>query len=152
MLTSNDVTVVISRIIIFFIMFECIFQLLKISIPKLPELFDKESKLTPERFRNVFVINLVCVVHAAFVSITAIYALFNDSTMYEIVQHCIKFNYDALYEKVFLMQEQTYCNFLVTMCVGYFVWDYNYYFLFHVLYYWRHQRCRCLRYGVLLCE
>ena len=47
--------------------------------------------------------------------------------MYEIVQHCIKFNYDALYEKVFLIQEQTYCNFLVTMCVGYFVWDlYNF--------------------------
>lgn len=126
-LTSSDVPVVISRIIVFFILFETIFQLLLKFLPEQPKLFDSKSKLTPGRFRTAVAINCICVVHAAFGSAVAIYALFYDAAMYDILQHCMQFNYDALYEKIFLIQESTYCSFLVTMCVGYFTWDlYNY--------------------------
>jgi hypothetical protein len=123
--TSNDASILVLRSLCFFICYEILFRLLKLSLPEQTKLFDKN--LTAERFRTLLAINSVCAIHATICSLAAFYALFYDGAMYGIIQQLIKWDYESLFETIIVTEETIYCSFLVTLSVGYFSWDLYHY-------------------------
>ncbi len=114
---------ILFRVVFFFFCFEALFKLLLRFLPKQPEVLSDATKLSRERFRVLLSINLISCIHATVVSFVATYGLFSDEKMYSFVWHLLRWEYEPLHEQILVVEETKFCGALVTMTVGYFVWD-----------------------------
>lgn len=125
LVASDDASILVIRSVFCFICYEVVFRLLVVFLPEQPKLSIKG--LTAESFRTQLAINLICSMYATICSLTALYALVYDSAMFGIIQQLLNWDYESLFETIFVTKETTYCGLLVTLSVGYFSWDLYHY-------------------------
>lgn len=121
--SKGDVLAIFCRVVFFSFCFEALFRLLLYCLPKQPKVLSDATKLSTERFRVLLSINLISCIHATVGSLVAIYGLFSDDNMSSIIRHLLKWEYEPLHEQILVVEETRFCGALITMTIGYFVWD-----------------------------